>query len=68
MKKKIESNIAEIVITTLFITFLMSSCGSSYQCPSYASNEVVTGTGCDYTEGMDENDEQGRPNLVFINY
>ena len=51
MKKKIGNNIAEIVIITLFITFLMSSCSSNYYCPSYA---------CD--------DNQSRPNLVFVNH
>ena len=50
-KKKIESNIAEIIITAIFITLIASSCGSSYHCPSYA---------CD--------DDQSRPNLVFVNH
>ena len=51
MKKRIENNIAEIIITAIFITLIASSCGSSYQCPSYA---------CD--------DDQSRPNLVFVNH
>ena len=39
MKKKIENNIAEIIITAIFITLIASSCGSSYQCPSYACDD-----------------------------
>ena len=47
MKKKIENNVAEIIITILLIIFI-SSCGSShYVCPSYGSvnnaNTTVNG-------------------------
>ena len=33
---KVKANAAEIIITIMTIVVLMSSCGSSYLCPSYA--------------------------------
>ena len=36
---KVKNNAAEIVITIMTILCLMSSCASSYTCPSYAQIE-----------------------------
>ena len=64
---KVKNNAAEIVLTVITIAIIMSSCGNHYTtCPSYAT--ITTGAGADYSEGMDENDEQSRPNFVFLNY
>ena len=42
MKKKIENNVAEIIITILLIIFI-SSCGSTYgTCPAYSNYNVNT--------------------------
>ena len=63
---KIKNNVAEIIVTTLAIVALLSSCSNHYTCPSYAT--ITPGAGADWTEGIDENDEQSRPNLVFLNH
>ena len=43
MKKKIENNVAEIIITAIFIMFMVSSCGSTYgTCPAYSNHNVNT--------------------------
>jgi hypothetical protein len=42
MKKKVESNIAEIILTIITI-IVLTSCGSTYStCPSYGNNNVKT--------------------------
>ena len=53
MKKKIENNVAEIIITILLIIFI-SSCGSSqYLCPSYAQASYDSGLLCENCDEID---------------
>tara|TARA_R100001463_G_scaffold2813_1_gene11634 strand:+ start:477 stop:701 length:225 start_codon:yes stop_codon:yes gene_type:complete len=49
--KKLETNVAELIMVGIFLAVFLSSCGGSQYlpCPAYA------GTGGDSTEGIHEN-------------
>jgi len=72
---KVKANAAEIVITIVAIIIMsMSSCGAIWQidmvatCPAYAGvTEKMLGEDMYANQTWGE-DEQSRPNYVFINY
>jgi PBP1b-binding outer membrane lipoprotein LpoB len=65
---KVKNNAAEIIITVIATALLLTSCaGNHYTCPSYAGVTEAE-VGDMYANQTWGEDEQSRPNYVFINY
>ena len=66
---KLKANAAELVLAAITVTMLATSCASThYTCPSYGGvTEEMLGEDMYANQTWGE-DEQSRPNYVFLNY